>query len=101
MYAVQQILQSSEFLDSTDNGAKCDFCSWRLLTASDPGFGRIELPHAVTGSNLFKYAGAGAAAAVRLLQQAVTTTADAHSWVHTTTLHTTGMHMLLPLLAAS
>ncbi|WIA08176.1 hypothetical protein OEZ85_007630 [Tetradesmus obliquus] len=52
----QTFTQSSEFLDSTDNGAKCDFCNWRLLTASDPGFGRIELPHAVTGSNLFKYA---------------------------------------------
>uniref|UniRef100_A0A383VL33 Galactose-1-phosphate uridyl transferase N-terminal domain-containing protein n=1 Tax=Tetradesmus obliquus TaxID=3088 RepID=A0A383VL33_TETOB len=52
----QTFTQSSEFLDSTDNGTKCDFCSWRLLTASDPGFGRIELPHAVTGSNLFKYA---------------------------------------------
>ena len=49
-------------MDSTVNGAKCDFCNWQLLTASDPGFGRIELPHAVTGSNLFKYAGAGAAA---------------------------------------
>jgi hypothetical protein len=51
-------LQGTEFLDSTDNGARCDFCNWRLLTATDPGFGRIELPHAVTGSNLFKYAGA-------------------------------------------
>jgi hypothetical protein len=54
--------QGSEFLDSTNNGANCDFCNWQLLTASDPGFGRIELPHAVTGSNLFKYAGKGAAA---------------------------------------
>lgn len=29
---------------------------WQTLTAEDKGFGRIDLPHAVTGSNLFKYA---------------------------------------------
>jgi hypothetical protein len=41
-------------LDTTGNGARCDFCAWPTLTARDPGFGRVELPHAVTGSNLFK-----------------------------------------------
>lgn len=46
----------AEIHDPTNNGAKCDFCSWPTLTATDPGFQRIELPHAVTGSNLFKYA---------------------------------------------
>lgn len=46
----------TEIQDPTNNGAKCDFCSWQTLTATDPGFHRIELPNAVTGSNLFKYA---------------------------------------------
>jgi hypothetical protein len=38
---------------------RCDFCDWRRLTAVDEGFGRIELPGAVTASNLFKYASPG------------------------------------------
>ncbi|MEW5307702.1 MAG: hypothetical protein WDW36_010080 [Sanguina aurantia] len=33
----------------------CDFCDWEELTAQDP-WGRIEGPHAITASNLFKYA---------------------------------------------
>eukprot|EP00195_Chlamydomonas_chlamydogama_P000502 CAMPEP_0202919522 /NCGR_PEP_ID=MMETSP1392-20130828/76056_1 /ASSEMBLY_ACC=CAM_ASM_000868 /TAXON_ID=225041 /ORGANISM="Chlamydomonas chlamydogama, Strain SAG 11-48b" /LENGTH=480 /DNA_ID=CAMNT_0049612915 /DNA_START=177 /DNA_END=1620 /DNA_ORIENTATION=+ len=41
--------------DPTKGGLNCDFCNWQELTAEDT-FGRIELPHAVTGSNLFKYA---------------------------------------------
>jgi len=45
---------SASDLDSTGNGERCDFCRYQSLTASDPGFGRVELPHAVTGSNLFK-----------------------------------------------
>ncbi|GLI67736.1 hypothetical protein VaNZ11_011938 [Volvox africanus] len=41
-------------VDPTDGGRKCDFCNWQTLTAEDT-WGRIERPHAVTGSNLFKY----------------------------------------------
>jgi hypothetical protein len=48
-------LASSGVQDPTQGGLKCDFCQWELLTAEDE-FGRIELAHAVTGSNLFKYA---------------------------------------------
>lgn len=44
-------------LDPTDGGNCCDFCSWQLMTAQDKGFGRIELRHAVTASNLFKCCG--------------------------------------------
>jgi hypothetical protein len=50
------VQDEAAFLDSTDNGRNCDFCRWQIFTAQDPGFGRIELQHAVTGSNLFKYA---------------------------------------------
>jgi hypothetical protein len=32
----------------------CDFCSWQELTAED-SWGRVEGPHAVSASNLFKY----------------------------------------------
>eukprot|EP00775_Hariotina_reticulata_P011764 gene11764-11909_t len=53
----QTFTQGSEFVDPTNGGVTCDFCRWPDLTACDPGFGRVELPHAVTGSNLFKYAG--------------------------------------------
>lgn len=35
-------------------GRPCDFCSWRELTAADT-WGRVEGPHAVSASNLFKY----------------------------------------------
>jgi hypothetical protein len=41
-------------LDPVQRGAGCDFCGWGALTARDAGFGRVELAHAVTGSNLFK-----------------------------------------------
>lgn len=44
--------QSAASIDPTSNGKNCDFCSWHTLTAQDPGFGRIQLPHVVTGSNL-------------------------------------------------
>ena len=47
---------SAADLDTTGGGVRCDFCDWRALTAADAGFGRAALPHAVTGSNLFKYA---------------------------------------------
>ncbi|KAI8470200.1 MAG: hypothetical protein J3K34DRAFT_458990 [Monoraphidium minutum] len=43
-------------LDTTGGGASCDFCAYREMTARDDGFGRVELRHAVTGSNLFKFA---------------------------------------------
>lgn len=46
--------EASAPLDPTDGGKRCDFCSWQRLTASDT-WGRAERPHAVTGSNLFKY----------------------------------------------
>jgi len=42
------------FIDNTENGLKCDFCKWKEFTAEDT-WGRIELRHAVTASNLFKY----------------------------------------------
>lgn len=32
----------------------CDFCNWQQLTAEDT-WGRVEGPHAVSASNLFKY----------------------------------------------
>ena len=35
-------------------GSACDFCSWRELTAED-SWGRVEGPHAVSASNLFKW----------------------------------------------
>jgi hypothetical protein len=35
-------------------GGACDFCDWRQLTAED-AWGRVEGPHAVSASNLFKY----------------------------------------------
>lgn len=42
-------------LDPTGGGgASCDFCQWPTLTAAD-SFGRVEGPHAVSASNLFKY----------------------------------------------
>ncbi|KAG2422558.1 hypothetical protein HXX76_015938 [Chlamydomonas incerta] len=41
-------------VDPTDGGRRCDFCNWQQLTAEDT-WGRVERPHAVTGSNLFKY----------------------------------------------
>jgi len=44
-------------LDPTGGGGPhaCDFCAWETLTAEDE-FGRIEGPHCVSASNLFKYA---------------------------------------------
>ena len=44
--------------DPTGGGGaeRCDFCAWPELTAADP-VGRIEGPHAVSCSNLFKYIG--------------------------------------------
>eukprot|EP00887_Chlorella_sp_A99_P007270 scaffold2.g7270.t1 len=35
-------------------GRGCDFCDWQALTAADT-WGRVERPHAVSASNLFKY----------------------------------------------
>jgi len=35
-------------------GRSCDFCNWNSLTAAD-SFGRVELEHAVSASNLFKF----------------------------------------------
>ncbi|KAF5830456.1 hypothetical protein DUNSADRAFT_14553 [Dunaliella salina] len=35
-------------------GGNCDFCNATELTAQD-SFGRVERPHAISGSNLFKY----------------------------------------------
>ncbi|GAX74398.1 hypothetical protein CEUSTIGMA_g1846.t1 [Chlamydomonas eustigma] len=46
---------TSSSLDTTNGGQNCDFCKWREMTAQDT-FGRLEREHAVTGSNLFKYA---------------------------------------------
>jgi hypothetical protein len=43
-------------LDPLLLGKTCDFCDWKTLTAMDT-FGRIEGPHAVSASNLFKYNG--------------------------------------------
>ncbi|KXZ43867.1 hypothetical protein GPECTOR_78g55 [Gonium pectorale] len=45
---------SAGIADPTDGGKRCDFCAWQMLTAED-AWGRVERPHAVTGSNLFKY----------------------------------------------
>jgi uncharacterized membrane protein YgcG len=42
-------------LDTTNGGANCDFCNYTSFTATDV-WGRVELPLAVTASNLFKYA---------------------------------------------
>ncbi|PRW33028.1 hypothetical protein C2E21_8036 [Chlorella sorokiniana] len=40
--------------DATGGGENCDFCRWQELTAEDT-WGRVEGPHAVSASNLFKY----------------------------------------------
>ncbi|GBF92915.1 hypothetical protein Rsub_05751 [Raphidocelis subcapitata] len=46
-----------EDLDGTrSRPGGCDFCRWPAMTARDAGFGRVELPGAVTASNLFKCA---------------------------------------------
>ncbi|GFR50092.1 hypothetical protein Agub_g12237 [Astrephomene gubernaculifera] len=45
---------SGAMADPTEGGRNCDFCNWRQLTAEDE-WGRLERPHAVSGSNLFKY----------------------------------------------
>lgn len=42
-------------LDPTKGGGpSCDFCNWQTLTATDT-WGRVEGPHAVSASNLFRY----------------------------------------------
>ena len=51
---IQKQGSNASLTDTTDNGEKCDFCKWKLMTAEDT-FGRIERTHAVTASNLFKY----------------------------------------------
>lgn len=50
----QTFQQQAAITDPTDSGNKCDFCKPYLYTAED-SWGRVELPHALTGSNLFKY----------------------------------------------
>ena len=45
----------SAALDPLASGGpgRCDFCEWERMTAAD-SFGRVELPRAVTASNLFR-----------------------------------------------
>ncbi|GMH32491.1 hypothetical protein BSKO_00325 [Bryopsis sp. KO-2023] len=50
----QSFKRTDGLLDPTNGGLTCDFCNWKEFTAVDD-FGRAERPHAVTGSNLFKY----------------------------------------------